>query len=98
MEDKNIFKVDILGLFIGFVICSGLLTYKHITEPDWYGFPAVTECRLCDKTIWEWQSYERRSYSVKLGGNTTLFGVGASGLVHSDCMGTPDFEIDINIK
>lgn len=83
-----------MSVFIPFGV---VVTYKHITEPDWYGWPAVTQCRICDKTIWEWHKYERRGYSVKMGGESSKYiSVGASGIVHTKCEGVPEFRVEIN--
>lgn len=82
-------------LFLLLVFCisfSASRTFNLITDKNCYSWPAVTQCRICGKTVWIWQNYERRSY---LTGNNFIF---ASGIVHKECNGHPEFKVDIKIK
>ena len=82
----------LLGVvFLGLV---GLRTYQLATNENYYGFPAVTKCRLCNKTVWEWQKYERREYNV----HSNYGGISASGLVHCKCEGAPNDTIMVSFK
>ena len=82
----------------GVIILSPNL-YLLATEKNYYGFPAVTECRICDKTVWEWQSYERREFKIAEGNYcfsdtmmVSCLQITGSGLVHKICGGNPVIE------
>ncbi len=97
MKLIDLLKIFLIATVVSFSMISIVQVYKHITQPDWYGWPAVTQCRACDKTVWEWQDYERRSFDVGRSGNSNiLLSITMSGLVHTECKGTPSIEIGIN--
>lgn len=60
--------------------------YWLATDKDYYGWPAVTKCRACDKTVWEWQAYERRDIPVEIENqNGVMMGCSMTGLMHTKC-------------
>lgn len=92
-------------LAFGCLIFVAYRIYDLITDKDFYGFPAVTKCGICGKTVWEWQRYERREYTVNVDSDENLgYGdrpiiigsVSASGLVHKKCVGNPSFNVKIS--
>jgi hypothetical protein len=86
--------VFIYLIFILFVFIGGRV-YHLITDDNYYGWPAITQCRICDKTVWAWQKYERRSFTIK--SNSSMI-TSASGITHFNCQGHPEFEINIEVK
>jgi hypothetical protein len=92
-NDWRMFLIgSILLFFIGIV--GGNILHL-ITDKNYYGWPAVTQCRICNKTVWAWQNHERRDYKVK---SNSYMVVGASGIVHAECKGNPEFKINIEVK
>ncbi len=83
-----------------FIVPTVIRAYDLITDPNYYGWPAVTKCPLCEKTVWSWQSYERRPFQVNVTGDTREIPAvfAASGLVHKSCKGTPVQEITVSFK
>ena len=88
----------ILGIIISTII-------KLNTDKNYYGFPAVTKCQICNKTVWEWQSYEKRDFVVKSNNitipeNSNIIGlsISAGGIVHKQCKGNPEFKINVVVK
>jgi hypothetical protein len=88
-------KTIILYLICIVSVIIGIRIYHLTKDKNYYGWPAVTVCRICNKTVWEWQSYERRDFTVQRNSNIV---VSASGLVHTKCEGHPNFEVSIEIK
>lgn len=86
-------------IFLGIVLLEFpvIRAYQLITDENYYGFPAVTKCSVCDKTVWVWQNYERREFSIKNIGNYNC-GMSASGLVHKHCKGNPVFKCEASKK
>lgn len=89
-----------IGLSLGFTVAR---TYIFITDKNYYGWPAVTQCSICDETVWVWQKHERREFKVithveNSTDNIILGGISASGIVHSKCEGTPEINIGVKIK
>lgn len=77
-------------LLVMLVALLGPRLYWLATDPDYYGWPAVTKCRVCDKTVWTWQSYERRAIPVDLDNPSGLVvSCSMTGLMHVDCKATP---------
>jgi hypothetical protein len=87
------FILLLLGISIGTIIGKTILL---ATDDTYYGFPAVTKCRICNKTVWIWQPHERREYNAINTGNYPTI-VHANGIVHKHCKGTPNFEINISV-
>lgn len=78
----------VLGVVVlAIAVLTGPRTYTLATEPDYYPWPSVTRCRMCDERIYTWQDHERRTYY-----STCENGVcfSKSGLVHTDCEHNPD--------
>lgn len=96
MRNLKFKKLNLLYLVLGVVLLefAGLRTYQLSTDEHYYGWPAVTQCRLCNETVWEWQKYERRKYNV----HSNYWGVSSSGLVHNKCEGVPSDTIMVNFK
>jgi len=89
----NDLKKLILYLLILILIPISVRVYQLSSDENYYGFPAVTKCRICNKTIWEWQNYERRDFGVY----SNYPYISMSGLVHCECEGTPKDTIIIKI-
>ena len=89
------------------VIVSSLHIYLLIIDKDHYGWPAITQCRICNKTVWAWQDHKiinfkvspkKKDFNNKPDKSIQLIKIGMSGIVHSNCTGTPNIKIDIEIK
>lgn len=89
------FSFVLLG--IALLEFPAIRTYQLINDKDFYGFPAKTQCRICSKTVWAWQDYERREFIVENTGNFSAI-ASASGLVHNHCKGNPVFKCNVNFK
>ena len=102
MEKKMEFLTALMigtGLLL-IIISGGTRVYDLITDKGFYGWPAVTQCRGCNKTVWEWQSYERRSFTMDVDGDSQniIVGMSASGIMHKKCKGNPSFEVKVEVK
>ena len=72
------------------------------------GFPAVTKCRVCDETVWEWQRHERMEFKTVNTGSlvSPIIQSFASGIVHTKCakkvqegeLDQPKFEYEVKTK
>ena len=80
-----------LCFIFGFIVAR---TFLLITDKNYYGFPAITQCRICNKTVWIWQKHEKRDYKVV--GNYPFSSAG--GTVHKHCKGNPEFEVNVSFK
>ena len=90
--------MKLVGLFVGMVTLSLVLTYIWFLykNPEYYGWPRVTRCRICGKTVYAWQRKERRPFHVVLDNpDDLLCNVSASGIVHLHCKGNPDFHVSV---
>jgi hypothetical protein len=87
---KIIFRSIVISIILSAPIGR---VYWLCTDKNYYGFPAVTQCRICNKTVWEWQRYERRQFIIK--GCSFCSG---SGLVHTKCQGNPVIKIKVEYK
>ena len=86
-------KIIILFLLSILIGISIVKAYYLIVDKNYYGWPAVTKCRICNKTVWVWQNYERRSFTVE--GNSRISISASGGFVHKNCKGHPKFEVKI---
>jgi hypothetical protein len=91
-------KQKIIYIFLCIILLEFIVLRMHdlITDENYYGWPAVTQCRICNKTVWAWQNYERREFTVNNTGN--FIEMSASGLVHKHCKGNPIFECEVYLK
>jgi hypothetical protein len=71
-----------------------------VFDPDFYAFPAVTQCPLCEETVWEWQPHEYREYKVHVTGADTSGSIRISvamyGICHSNCNGKPEVTVNFD--
>lgn len=88
----------VLALFVLLIFAAPALVHLWwvARDKDYYGWPAVTKCRICDKTVWEWQAYDRRQIPVQLENKRSDEGTlglavscGMTGLMHTSCKGLP---------
>lgn len=90
MKTKHIWIVTGIWLTVMLAAMLGPRLWWVATDPNYYGWPAVTKCRVCDKTVWTWQSYERRVIPVEVENNAGLaVSCSMSGLMHVDCKAPP---------
>jgi hypothetical protein len=91
-------KVILSSIGLTVVLVSALILVFHIvprgiwglTHEDYYAWPKVTKCEICQKTIYTWQGHERRPIGVELDNPQGLaVSCSMSGLFHKDCHGTP---------
>lgn len=99
-----------LKIFLTIIIIFGIVIlspnfYFLVTDKNYYGFPAVTQCRICNKTVWEWQSYERRTWNITNGKyylsdtlSVDCCQITGSGLVHKSCEGNPKVNLKVCVK
>lgn len=87
MRSALLLVATALGLL---TLVLGPRLYWLAVDKDYYGWPAVTKCRICDKTVWVWQSYDRRPIPVQLENEQGLaVSCGMTGLMHVKCKGLP---------
>ena len=87
---KKVFWFAVLPWLVVVALLSGPHLWWVMTDKDFYGWPAVTKCRICDKTVWEWQSYSRRPIPVELdNAQGVAVSCGMTGLMHDSCKGLP---------
>lgn len=93
MRSALLLVATALGLL---TLVLGPRLYWLAVDKDYYGWPAVTKCRICDKTVWEWQAYDRRQIPVQLENKRSDEGTlglavscGMTGLMHTSCKGLP---------
>lgn len=82
-------------LFFTLLIAIGLICLiraVQLTDRDYYGFPATTKCRVCDRTVWKWQDHERRSFE------TDYDFIGFSGIVHAGHPDTPRIKVKVEFE
>ena len=80
--------IAVIIFFIACFIAPNI--YRLKTDKNYYGFPAITKCRVCDKTVWQWQLHGYKDY-----GDTSIVCVSDSsyvwvkvsggGIVHKTC-------------
>ena len=88
----------ILPWLILFLAVMGQRCWWLATDPDYYGWPAVTKCRICDDTVWCWQEYSRRPIPVALDNEHGLtVSCSMSGLMHNKCTGMPK-PVDVKVS
>lgn len=94
------FVYGILGGVLGLVLAISVSTiYDLATKPDYFPWPAVTRCRICEKRVYVWQKQERRAFNVILDNpQRVACGMSASGIVHTGCKGHPDFQAGVHIN
>ena len=88
-------KIIILSciiILILFVVISRVLELYF--DKDYYGYPAVTKCGICNKTVWQWQRHERREMKV----DSNYSGMSASGIVHKKCKGVATMKVNVEIR
>ena len=80
----------VVVLFIGVNGVWSLCSDNH------YSWPKITRCKMCEKDVYAWQSYERRSWALSVDdsampsdSNLRISGVSMSALFHKACPGTP---------
>ena len=67
-------------------------------DRDLHLWPSVTRCRLCEKRIWAWQRYERRSMKINVDNPCGVWcGVSGSSLCHKACPGHPTGSVGIRV-
>ncbi len=88
-----VFTAVILAVVIGGYI--GVNAVRAVCSDDYYAWPKVTQCRVCEKTIWTWDDYERRKWGLEVDDSAMptdsqlkLSGVSMSALFHKACKGT----------
>ncbi len=85
------FNYFVLFLVIVVVCTRSLLLWYR---PDLHVFPSITRCRLCNKRIWIWQSYERREFKIQpMNPENVPLVIKMSGLVHCKCKGLPECKV-----
>ena len=86
--------VDIIAI-VGLVVAYSL---RLIRNPELCVWPRITHCQICNKSVYAWQKHERRPFNVVLDNpDNHLTFVSASGIVHSDCEGKPDFPVSVKV-
>ena len=85
-------------------LCSAILTTvivgpyiaKAFVVSDYYHWPKLTKCPICEQKIWAWHDYERRQYPVSFENNVDddspirIISVTKSSLFHKNCKGLPE--------
>lgn len=85
----EVLKNSLKFIFIFFFMVLCCIIFKLVTDKNYYGFPAITQCRVCGKTVWVWQEYERKSFK------TDYDFIEFSGLVHSEHEDRPKIKIKV---
>lgn len=87
---KRSLKIFALAWLVMVTLMFGPHLWWVAFDKDYYGWPAVTKCRICDKTVWVWQSYSRRPIPVQLDNpDGLLMSCAMTGLMHDACKGSP---------
>jgi len=87
----------IIGAIIILVILSPfLVNLGFMLRPNYHIWPEITRCRGCEKEIWAWQDYERRTVPAgsasNPGATNGIIYVSASfsSLYHKECPVRPE--------
>lgn len=98
---KKLLLVVVLPWLIVAGLIFGQQLYWVAFDKDYYGWPAVTCCRVCTKTVWVWQSYSRRPIPVEVSqpdGVGIVVSCSMTGLMHDDCKGpVPAAKVEVTV-
>jgi hypothetical protein len=81
-------------ILLGVTVFGSLISFFGISlwqmrDRNFHPWPGVTRCRVCDKRIFAWQSYERRSSTPVFDNPSRVFiRISSYGLYHRSCEGT----------
>ncbi len=85
IRNQNLLGIGI-GILLGISLVIGHITYKHITEPNYYGFPAVNACGVCGETIWRLTDYTRIELDVVMDSDGHYVQNFPTNVLHNTCV------------
>lgn len=83
------FLILVALAFVSGACKVGFNLWYMYRNPEWFLFPTITECSLCEKRIYVWQRHERRTWPVEILGDSNGCTATKSSTVHKGCCGVP---------